>query len=857
MKHLLYFLIIASIFQISCSKEQPVKTEVLTSDWKFRKAGDSVWLPATVPGCVHTDLIDNKLIPDPFFRKNELKVKWVENTDWEYKTSFNVSAETAAFTNIDLEFGGLDTYADVYLNDSLILNADNMFISWTIPVKKLVKQGENTLRVYFHSAVNVGMEKLKKVPYVIMAANELATENERSNVFTRKAPFHYGWDWGPRLVTCGIWKPIQITGWNKQKMENLYVKPIQISEDKASYKAIVELDSELQPATNFELWIDGVKSNVVIDKAVLQNKNRVAIDFAIENPEFWWTNGLGGQKLYSVEVRMIDGNQITQKLNTRIGVRTLELVREKDSIGNTFYFKLNGVPVFMKGSNYIPSDIFTTRNTLSNYKRVVNDAVNANMNMLRVWGGAIYENDEFYDLLDENGILAWNDFMFSCNMQPNDSMHLENIRKEAEYNVKRLRNHPSIALWCGNNENLRAWNDWGWPEKVTKEQAAELWSVYEKIFYRILPDAVAEYHPEITYWPSSPQAENNRPSNYKSGDEHDWRIWFGDVPFSTYAEKISRFVSEYGLQSFPEMKTIRAFANDSDLHYRSSVMEHRQRSLMPWISADFNGNEMIKTYIARYYKVPDNFEDFVYVSQLMQAEGVKFAVEAHRGNMPYTMGTLYWQINDCWPTMSWASVDYFGRWKALHYVVKKAYQSVYPIIFRDKNEIKVKVANDRINSEKAIIVSTLYDFSGKVLWQKQIETTLTANSSLVYLSVPEKELSDKGAATKTVFEVVVKSGDKFLGENLFYFKDFKDLKFDQPVIKRTISKISDQEYEIQLTAEKLAKNVAFFTAKSEGFFSDNFFDMIPGKTYKIKFTGKVVDLENDIQVKNLNEVVNQ
>ena len=469
----------------------------------------------------------------------------------------------------------------------------------------------------------------------------------------------------------------------------------------------------------------------------------------------------------------------------------------------------------------------------------------------------IGDQKRFYDLLDENGILAWNDFMFSCNMQPNDSLHLENIRKEAEYNVKRLRNHPSIALWCGNNENLRAWNDWGWPEKVTKEQAAELWSVYEKIFYHILPDAVAEYHPEITYWPSSPQSENNRPSNYKSGDDHDWRIWFGDIPFSTYAENISRFVSEYGLQSFPEMKTIRAFANDSDLQYRSPIMEHRQRSLMPWISKDFNGNEMIKTYIARYYKVPGNFEDFVYVSQLMQAEGVKFAVEAHRGNMPYTMGSLYWQINDCWPTMSWSSVDYFGRWKALHYKVKNAYREVLPIIGREKGQVQIKIANDGLSDQAATLESVLHDFNGNILWQKQIEINLLKNSSPVYLTVPENEFLSKGNPSQMVLETVVKSGDKELGQNLYYFTDFKNLKLEQPELSKTISKISDSEYEITLSTKKLAKNLAFFTSKTDGFFTDNFFDLIPGKTYKIAFKGKIENLESELKIWCLNDTYNK
>ena len=837
---------------LGCSQVQPTKRIELSSDWKFRKAGDTAWLPAHVPGCVHTDLLENKQIPDPFYRKNELAVKWIENTDWEYTTTFDLQADVVSFSNIELQFEGLDTYADVYLNDSLVLKADNMFLDWTIQAKKYLKTGNNNLRIYFHSAVNTGMEKLKKVPYTIMAANEIAPENERSNVFTRKAPFHYGWDWGPRLVTCGIWKPVKLIAWNNSLMNDLYLKPIQISTEKASYQAIAQITATSSSNQIFEIWVDNVK--ITSKEIELQTGlNPVELNFDIIKPELWWTNGLGGHKLYNVELRMAHGSKSVQTLSHRLGVRTLELVREKDASGTSFAFKLNGVPVFMKGANYIPSDIFTTRNTQSNYKRVVQDAVEANMNMIRIWGGAIYENDEFYDLLDENGILAWNDFMFACNMQPNDSVHLDNIRKEAEYNVKRIRNHASVALWCGNNENLRAWNDWGWPAKVTREQAAELWSVYEKIYYKILPDAVKKYHPEIAYWPSSPQGENNTPSNPNSGDDHDWRIWFGDVPFSTYAEKTGRFISEYGLQSFPEMKTIRAFAADSDLAYRSPIMEHRQRSLMPWIKPGFNGNEMINTYIKRYYKEPKDFESFVYLSQVMQAEGVKYAIETHRRQMPHCMGSLYWQINDCWPTMSWSSVDYFGRWKALHYMVKNAFQPIVPIIFRSKGTIEVSVASDRLTAENVTLVATLYNFEGKSLWKKQTDLLIKANSSLIYLSIPEKELLSKGDARQITLEIELKNGNNLLAQNQFYFRDCKELSLVKPEIKQVIRKIGEQEYQIELTTNTLTKNVALFTTETDGRFSDNYFDMIPGKTYTISFKGAAKNLEQELHLMCVNE----
>ncbi|MCB9013637.1 MAG: glycoside hydrolase family 2 protein [Bacteroidales bacterium] len=847
MLKLIYFLSIIAIFACqACNTDKELKEIELTSNWRFRQAGDSVWHKASVPGCVHTDLLENKLIPDPFYRKNELEVKWVEEKDWEYETKFHLASDIVSFTHINLHFSGLDTYADVYLNDSLVLKADNMFIDWNIPAKNFLHKGENKLRVYFHSAVNTGMEKLRKVPYTLMATNEIAPENERSNVFTRKAPFHYGWDWGPRLVTCGIWKPVKIEAWDNFKINSIYIKPVSIAKELATYDAVVEVNASVSGKINFDLLLDGEIISSLSEVTVNPGITDIPVSFSISKPEYWWTNGLGGHKLYRIEIHMKEGSRITETMQTRLGVRTLELVQEKDSLGSGFMFKLNGVPVFMKGANYIPSDIFLTRNSSANYKRVIKDAVDANMNMLRVWGGGIYESDEFYDLLDENGILAWNDFMFACNLQPDDSLHLENIKKEAEYNVKRLRNHPSIALWCGNNENLTAWYTWGWKDKYSPEISDKLWKVYEKIFYQILPDAVKKYHPGISYWPSSPQSAGNKIADRLSGDEHDWLVWFAQKPFSSYSEKVPRFVSEYGLQSFPDMKTIKAFADDSDLYYRSPVMEHRQRSNMPWISPGFNGNEMIKEYIGRYYKLPENFESFVYLSQLVQAEGIRYAIESHRRNKPWCMGSLYWQINDCWPTMSWSSVDYFGRWKALHYMVKKAFEPVSPLIYRSNGKINVSIVNDLLQSKNLSLHADLYDFTGKLLWEKQLDIKSEANSNMLYFNIPENELLIRGNPANCVFSVSLSEGEKEIAGRLFYFKDVKDLNLQKTGIKKTISQIDKSTFEIRLVSSYLVKNLALETKSVDGSFSDNYFDMIPGKIYKIIFCGNTDNPESEI-----------
>jgi beta-mannosidase len=600
---------------------------------------------------------------------------------------------------------------------------------------------------------------------------------------------------------------------------------------------------------NLSVALDGKEVAVHKQVALQTGENIIPLNLKIEKPEFWWTNDLGDHKLYYVQVSVNDGKEGT--LSHRLGVRTLELVQNADSAGSSFYFKLNGVPVFMKGANYIPSDIFLTRNTVENFKRVVKDAVDAHMNMLRVWGGGVYEDDALYDLMDENGILAWNDFMFACNVQPVDSLHLDNIRKEAEYNVKRLRNHPSIALWCGNNENLTAWFTWNWKDRYPKSFSDSLWWGYQQIYHKILPDAVSRFHPEVSYWPSSPQTKDNRIADRLSGDEHDWSIWFANAPFSDYSVKVPRFVSEYGMQSFPEMKTIKDFANDSDMAYRSPVMDHRQRSNLGWIGPGVNGNEMILIYIRKYYKEPKDFASYIYLSQVMQAEAFRAAIEAHRRNMPYCMGSLYWQINDCWPTMSWSSVDYSGRWKASHYFVMKAFNPLLVVPFVGDNAVSVSIVNDNLSDENGVLELTVYDFSGKVLWKQKQDVTVKANASVVYANVPLNKMKSLGKENEIILLASFTAGQQIVS-NTFYLKDSKDLALQKPVIEKQIIHKNGTEAEIRLHANTLVKNIGLTTA-AEGRFSDNYFDMIPGREYSIIFNGDAENLEKELMIQCVNK----
>jgi beta-mannosidase len=496
MKSIAFFLLTGLVFFTACSSGgDDYRQLTLDSGWEFRQAGESGWRTATVPGSVHGDLLQHGLIPDLFYRANEDSIQWIEKADWEYRTRFNPDAAIRNAGYMELDFKGLDTYADVYLNDSLVLQADNMFIAWQVPVSGLLRPGENELRIYFHSPVNRGMEKLRQLPYILKATNEQAPEDQRTNVFTRKAPFHYGWDWGPRLVTSGIWRPVQLRAWSLAAIEDVYIEKISVNPERAEYKAHITVKA-LQPGEyGARLGVQGLPGEFSTGARLEPGVHVLTVPFAIDNPSLWWSHGLGEPHLYTLDIGLLDGSKKIDGRSQRIGVRDIQLVQEPDSAGRSFRFELNGVPVFMKGANYIPSHTITPMVTPDVYRRVIADAVAANMNMLRVWGGAIYEEDLFYDLCDENGILVWQDFMFACALMPADEQHWDNIRKEAEYNVRRLRNHPGMALWCGNNENLTAWHHWGWKEAYPDSISQRLWEGYEKIFYQILRQAVADHHP--------------------------------------------------------------------------------------------------------------------------------------------------------------------------------------------------------------------------------------------------------------------------------------------------------------------------------------------------------------------------
>jgi beta-mannosidase len=803
--------------------------------------------------------LDNGIIEDPFYRLNEKKQQWIDKEDWEYSTQFVVSAEEFAKENQVLDFKGLDTYAEVYLNNQKILSANNMFREWEPDVKGIVLQGENSLRIVFRSPITEGLKLLAASAYPFMASNDQSENGElgdkKVSIFTRKAGYHYGWDWGPRFVTSGIWRPIYFKAWDTARINDVYIKQPQVNKQLAKLEAQVIF--QLNKPSAVEVLILDQKTNNVLATEKLDAKageNLFTIPFEIENPKLWWSSGLGEPNLYQFRtVLKIDGKEVNAAV-VQTGLRSLKLIRKKDGMGESFYFELNGIPVFAKGANYIPNDNFLPRVSKENYQKVIADAVNVNMNMLRVWGGGIYENDYFYDLCDENGLLIWQDFMFACSMYPGNAEFLENIRMEARDNIVRLRNHPSIALWCGNNEIETAWQydkehgGWGWKQNYTPQQRDELNDTYLKIFHEILPDEVAKNTDNDDYWPSSPMSGPN-PNQHAgepmtSGDLHYWGVWHGLHKFDQFETNIARFMSEYGFQSFPEFETVKKYALPEDYSIESEVMASHQRSGI--------GNLRIKEYMGWDYNVPTDFEQFLYVGQLLQARGIKAAIEAHRRAMPFCMGSLYWQINDCWPVASWSSTDYYHNWKAMHYMAKKAYMPVLVSAIEKNNNLEVTAVSDLLDNKEAQLKVTLLDFSGKELNSVTQPFVLNANTATLVKSINKNELVKNSPLSKVVAKLSVWVDGKAIAENLYYFVPPKELDLETPKIDFSVSK-QNKQMVIEIKSDKLVKDIMLSIPGMQLAFSDNYFDVLPNNSYLVTVETELSsdDVKKQLQFRHL------
>ena len=815
-----------------------LKTAVknLHEGWKFRQARLTNWYPATVPGVVHTDLLQNKIIEDPFFRLNERGLQWIDKEDWVYETCFTLAADMMRKENMELVFEGLDTYADVYLNDECILKANNMFRRWSIPVRQYIREENNILKVYFHSPVKIDVPKWDALPYQYPASNDQSENgglfNKKISIFARKAGYHYGWDWGPRLVTSGIWRPVYIRAWSDLRINDVFIEQKEVGAGRAVIAGHVELDADKDMNGVLVTITDEVTGRVLGEwqADLKRGTNRVTVDFVLHKPKLWWSNGLGEPFLYRFRTDIIAGGELLDSKTERVGIRSLKVVHQPDKDGHTFYIELNGHPVFAKGANYIPSDNFLPRVTPENYKRTILDAAGVNMNMLRVWGGGIYENDVFYDLCDEHGIMIWQDFMFACSMYPAEGALLDNIHQEAVDNVKRLRNHACIALWCGNNECQDAWLGWGWKreiERQNKEYADKIWAQYRQQYHVTLPGVVREYAPGTFYWPSSPFAFEGEMSGTTDGDRHYWSVWHGKAPISDYDSEKSRFFSEYGFQSFPEFESVKRYAPyPEDWDIRSEVMMSHQRG-------GDHANGLIETYLLNEYKKPRDFRAFLYINHVLQGDAIKTAIESHRRQMPYNMGTLFWQHNDCWPVASWASRDYYGRWKAQHYYVRKAYDDILISPVVEGDDLKVYAVSDRLENTSGRLQLQVCQFDGTVVhhWGKSVG--ISGNDSRVCFSAPLAKLLE-GANRGTVYvrvDYTDKSGRVY--HNNYCLGKQKDMDYPKVDLQTEVRSI-EGGYEVTVSADKFARAVCLSVADNESVYSDNYFDVQPKSSVQVQ-----------------------
>ncbi len=821
------FLILLFAFSISilCYGQNTLTSRVLDQNWSFKALEDSSWLRASVPGTIHTDLMANGIIEDPYYRLNERKVQWVDKKDWVYQCSFELSADEFERQHHELQFEGLDTYASVYINDRLVLQSSNMHRSYSVDVKEYLIEGSNTLRILLESPIKKGLELYDALDYTIpVSANDQAETGEvpggkRVNVFTRKAAYHYGWDWGPRLVTSGIWRPITLLSWDDFRISELLLSQ-QLNGDVAAVMAQIEIESSIENANAIlELQLDGepLSSSKL---RLRKGKQKFNLPIKIDRPELWWPNGLGKQHLYNIEVKL-QRKEVSSTVNQYIGIRNIELVADSTLSQPNFYFKVNGAPTFAKGVNYIPQDLFLPRVSTKDYERILQAAADANMNMIRVWGGGVYENDRFYELCDSLGLMVWQDFMFACAMYPGDADFLENVKQEAIDNVKRLSHHPSMALWCGNNEVLAAWKRWGWEQTAIDEQSPEIahkiWKHYDTLFHHILPEVVSEHHRGIDYWASSPSASEGLPEEYTHGDTHYWGVWWGKEPFDNFNTKISSFMSEYGFQSFPEYSSFLRFAEKQDRDMYSEVMKSHQRSSI--------GNATIEEYLKRSHRKPIGFEELLYMSQLLQADGIQTAIEAHRRNKAKCMGSLYWQLNDCWPGASWSSIDYYGKWKALHYKVKDAFAPVIVSHEFVDGDLLITIVSDRMDEfdgELEVVLSEFKDIEKIVRWNEVVK--LEANSKKRVLAIPADQLSSGENQKYTYLQLFLYDRAGIVSKKNVYFLPFKELVLPRPELEFTVANDKSNLLYLTVTSKNFAKGV-HVNCNSPYNFSDNFFDL--------------------------------
>jgi len=790
---------------------------------------------AKVPGCIHTDLLSNGLISDPYYRDNESKLMWIGKTDWTYERNFSINEELLYHNNVIMICHGLDTFASIYLNDKKIAKTDNMFRTYEFDVKKLLIKGKNRIKIVFNSTYPY-MEKKMNERYLLPAGRD--SFSIQGGNYVRKMQCNYGWDWGPMCVTAGIWRDIELIAYSKVKIEDVNITQKHL-DDKVELRIRAVLNEYIDESLNISVVVKYKEEDVAVCTCGVES---VVMDVLLEvvNPNLWWPNNLGEQCLYDVEVSIVDEEtNVLDNKYAKIGLRTLVLDRHDDKWGESFQFVVNDVPFFAKGANWIPIDTFVTRGSEAFYRQLLQDAKDANMNFIRVWGGGIYEQDIFYDLCDEYGICVWQDFMFACASYPTyDCAFLDTVKQELIDNIKRLRSHSCLALWCGNNELEHM----GYLLTDEAENGTMTWEEYKHLFEEVIPSLLNEYDGEHNYWISSshtPGENRAEPNDPKSGDAHLWEVWHGREPFEWYRTCEHRFNSEFGFQSFPEPEVVNSYTLPEDRNITSFVMEKHQRSGI--------GNDAIMQYMLSWFKMPTSFDMLMWASQILQSLAIKYAVEHWRRKMPQGMGTLYWQLNDCWPVASWSSIDYIGNWKALHYSAKKFFAPVLisGVEDKEKQTLDIYLSNDTLQSQEGVVKWELYNLNGKLEDSGLFNASIEANKSALTKTLELSEQVKNAGGVRDIlvfYSFAVK--DEIISRNTTYFERPKHMKLQNPNLKTEVVKTGEKTFEIAISSDKPALWVWLGLKGVKAKYSDNFFD-INQNTKKMILVSTEKDLDID------------
>ena len=750
---------------MGCQKaeSQNVIEQSLNQGWTLTGDTLSIKMQVDVPSVVQQSLYENGVIPHPYLGTVENQLLWISDHVWDYALRFDVDEGLLEKEFVELVFEGLDTYADISLNGYELISTDNQFREWKVDVKRYLKEKDNLLEVHFTGYDSVMTDLYEQVLPVL----------PEKYAVSRKAPYQHGWDWAPKYKNVGIWKPVKLMGWNEVRLEDAYA----VTGIADSVHAMLTLHLDVENATNGEYEvIVSTGSTILANRSLSLSKGRHHKVFPvfIQDPQLWWPNEMGEQPLYDFEVVLKKDDRVLDTKKFKTGIRTFEMVDELDSIGRAFYFKVNGVPMYAKGANYVPEEMIETWINADNTLKLLKMAKDAHFNMLRVWGGGIYPSDDFFNICDSLGILVWQDFMYAGSMYPFDETFLENARIEAEEQVRRLASHPSLALWCGGNEISEGYYNWGWQKSLgwSEEDDQAIKAGYDRLFEGILPWSVEIYDGSRPYWPSSPSKGWGRPESLTEGDVHYWGVWWGEQPYEMYREKVGRFNSEYGYQSYPDYSTLQKIAQGKALSKDAKVIAAHQKHP--------RGTRQIDDFIKRYFPnvKPKDFEEYVHLSQLSQAYGMEVAIEAHRTAKPYNMGTLYWQLNDAWPVTSWSSIDYYGNPKVFYERLKTLYAPV--LLSLDKKDYGVFVTSDLLRDIDGTLTVAVCDLEDLKLdrlkdhpkFEQKVKVEMDANENRKYTVEGLGDYLRNADLQKVYVKLQLTEGDTLTAERKCYFSAF-------------------------------------------------------------------------------------